>query len=56
MNSKYFKKHPPHSHRFDEFQEFCDKTGFSIKENNRTIDFFYDPFHGWFDEYSNYYN
>ena len=38
------------------FQEFCDKTGFSIKENNRTIDFFYDPFHGWFDEYSNYYN
>ena len=54
--NKHYKKHPPHTNRFNEFEEFYDKTGFLIREKQRTIDFFYDHEHGWFDEYGNYYN
>lgn len=36
--------------------EFEDKTGFSIRERGRSIEFYFDKLGGWFDESGNYYN
>ena len=44
------------SQRFDEFEEFKDGTGFTVYENDRYIDFYFDKFRGWFDEDGNYFN
>lgn len=46
----------PNPDRFLEFEEFRDQTGFTIYEDGHHIDFYYDNFGGWFDEYGNYYN
>ena len=44
------------SSRFDEFEEFKDGSGFTIYENDRYIEFYFDKFRGWFDEDGNYFN
>lgn len=43
-----YRRHNPH--RFDEYEEFTDGTGFTVHENGRDIDFYYDDKGGWFDE------
>ena len=46
----------PDERRFENYDEFIDRTGFKIKEEGHYISFYYDKFKGWFDEYGNYYN
>ncbi len=50
------KKLMPNPDRFYQFSENIDGSGFVISEYGKEIEFFYDKYKGWFDEYGNYYN